>query len=59
MKLAKMIDRFRVDRPDKFRLSDHDPADTCGLDIEKAEAKAMLARGDIVDLKTAYALMLI
>ena len=45
MKLAKMINRFRVDRPDKFRLSDHDPADTCGLDIEKAEAKAMLAEG--------------
>jgi PPK2 family polyphosphate:nucleotide phosphotransferase len=45
MKLAKMIKRFRVDKPDKFRLSDYDPADTCGLDIEKAEAKAMLADG--------------
>jgi PPK2 family polyphosphate:nucleotide phosphotransferase len=45
MKLAKMIKRFRIDKPDKFRLSDHDTTETCGLDIEKAEAKAMLADG--------------
>jgi len=45
MKLAKMIKRFRVDKPDKFRLADYDPADTCGLNIEKAEAKALLADG--------------
>ena len=45
MKLSKIIRRFRIDKPDKFRLSDYDPADTCGLDIEKAEAKAMLADG--------------
>ena len=45
MKLAKMINRFRIDKPDKFRLSNYDPADTCGVDIEKAEAKAMLAEG--------------
>jgi PPK2 family polyphosphate:nucleotide phosphotransferase len=45
MKLAKMMKRFRIDKPDKFRLSDHDPADTCGLDIEKDEAKAMLVDG--------------
>jgi PPK2 family polyphosphate:nucleotide phosphotransferase len=45
MKLAKIIKRFRIDRPEKFRLADFDPADTCGLDIEKAEAKAMLADG--------------
>src|SRR5262249_54920094 len=31
--------------PGKFKLSDHDPGETCGLDIEKAEAKAMLADG--------------
>src|SRR5215467_9562688 len=43
MKFAKLIKPFRVDKPDKFRLSDHDPADTCGLDIEKDDAKAMLA----------------
>src|SRR5437868_41934 len=45
MKLAKIVRRFRVDKPHKFPLSDYDPADTCGLDIEKAEAKAMLANG--------------
>jgi len=45
MKLAKLVNRFRIDKPDKFRLSDYDPADTCGLDIEKAEAKAMLVDG--------------
>src|SRR5207253_1403235 len=39
------IKRFRIDKPDKFRLADFDSADTCGLDIEKAEAKAMLADG--------------
>ncbi len=45
MKLEKIIKRFRIDKPDKFRLADYDPADTCDLDIEKAEAKAMLADG--------------
>ena len=45
MKMEKLLKRFRVDKPDKFRLADYDPADTCGLDIEKAEAKAMLADG--------------
>ena len=43
MKLAKLIKPFRVEKPDKFRLADHDPSDTCGLDIEKDEAKTMLA----------------
>src|SRR5262249_1193132 len=45
MKFAKLIKPFRVDKPDKFRLADHDAKDTCGLDIEKAEAKQMLADG--------------
>jgi PPK2 family polyphosphate:nucleotide phosphotransferase len=45
MKLSKMVRKFRVDKPGKFRLSDYDPADTCGVDIDKAEAKAMLANG--------------
>src|SRR6185503_15394095 len=45
MKLSKIIKRFRIDKPDKFRLADFDTADTCGLDIQKAEAKAMLADG--------------
>jgi PPK2 family polyphosphate:nucleotide phosphotransferase len=45
MKLTKIVKKFRIDKPDKFRLSDYDPADTGGLDIDKADAKAMLASG--------------
>ena len=45
MKLYSIAKRFRIDRPDKFRLSKHDPAECCGLTIDKAEAKAMLAEG--------------
>src|SRR3954447_23514635 len=45
MKLSKIVKRFCIAKPHKFRLSDYDPADTCGLDIEKAEAKALLADG--------------
>lgn len=45
MKLSKIIKKFRIDHPGKFRLADYDPDDTCGLDIEKAEAKALLADG--------------
>jgi PPK2 family polyphosphate:nucleotide phosphotransferase len=45
MKLDSIAKRFRIDRPDKFRLSDHDTAECCGLSIDKSEAKAMLAEG--------------
>ena len=45
MKAAKIIKRYRIEDPDKFRLADFDPADTCGLDIEKDDAKALLATG--------------
>jgi PPK2 family polyphosphate:nucleotide phosphotransferase len=45
MKAAKIIKRFRVANADKFRLSDYDPADTCGLDIEKDVARALLDTG--------------
>jgi PPK2 family polyphosphate:nucleotide phosphotransferase len=45
MQLSHMAKRFRVDRPDKFRLSKHDPAECCGLTVDKSEAKAMLAEG--------------
>lgn len=42
---ADILKKFRVTKPKKFRLRDIDPADTCGLDIDKDEAKAMLAAG--------------
>lgn len=45
MKLEDIPTRFRVDKPKRFRLSKHDPAECCGLSIEKVEAKAMLAEG--------------
>jgi len=44
MKLSKIIKRFRIDHPHKFRLADIDPGDTCGLDIDKADAKAIIAK---------------
>jgi PPK2 family polyphosphate:nucleotide phosphotransferase len=43
MKISKLTRHYRIDNPDKFRLRDYDPADTSGLDIDKDEAKAMLA----------------
>jgi PPK2 family polyphosphate:nucleotide phosphotransferase len=45
MKTPKLIKRFRIDKPDKFRLAEIDPADVCGLEIEKDEAKNLLADG--------------
>ncbi|MEJ2374783.1 MAG: polyphosphate kinase 2 family protein [Pseudolabrys sp.] len=45
MKLEHLAKRFRIDRAAKFRLADHDPADVCGLTIDKAEAKVMLEEG--------------
>lgn len=45
MKLQAIAKRYRIDKPNKFKLSDHDPADCCGLTMDKAEAKALLAEG--------------
>jgi len=45
MKLEKLAKRFRIDKPAKFRLADYDPADCCGLSIDKDEAKQMLNEG--------------
>ena len=45
MKLEHIAKRFRIDKPRKFRIADHDPAEVCGLSIDKADAKAMLAEG--------------
>jgi PPK2 family polyphosphate:nucleotide phosphotransferase len=43
MKIEKVIRRLRVDEPDDFRLGAIDPADTCRLDIDKQDGKALLA----------------
>ncbi len=45
MKLDNIAKRFCIDKPDKFRLADHDPAECCGLSLDKSEAKTMLAEG--------------
>src|SRR5262245_48503869 len=45
MKLSKFVNRYCIDKADKFRLADWDPGDTGGLDIDKAEAKDLLAEG--------------
>jgi hypothetical protein len=31
---AKFIERYRVDKPDRFRLADFDTADTAGLNLD-------------------------
>ena len=56
MKSAKLIEPFRIDKPQRFRLADHDPADTRGLDIDKQEAKSMLAQ-DIERLAELQAML--
>src|SRR5207244_10732683 len=44
MNIRKHHKRFRVSHPKHFRIKNHDPADTLGLDIEKDAAKTILAR---------------
>jgi len=45
MSLTSIAKRFRIDKPETFRLSDHDPAECYGLSVDKREAKDMLAEG--------------
>jgi len=42
---AEIIARFRIDKSSGFKLADCDPGDTCGLDIDKKEAKELLESG--------------
>jgi PPK2 family polyphosphate:nucleotide phosphotransferase len=43
MNIRKHFKRFRIEHGKGFRLADHDPADTMGLDVEKDAAKRILA----------------
>jgi PPK2 family polyphosphate:nucleotide phosphotransferase len=43
MKIAKLIKQIRIDDPERFRLASFDPADTGGIDLDKDEAKSLLA----------------
>lgn len=40
---AKFIERYRIGKPDRFRLADFDTTDTAGLNLDKDEVKALLA----------------
>jgi PPK2 family polyphosphate:nucleotide phosphotransferase len=44
VKPRKLVAPYRIDNPKKFRLTDHDPADTRGFDVDEQEARSMLAR---------------
>jgi PPK2 family polyphosphate:nucleotide phosphotransferase len=53
MKLAKIINACRIDRPKRFRLADCDPGATFGLPLDKPAMKEMLAHGieRLIDLQ--------
>ncbi|MGV3634213.1 MAG: polyphosphate kinase 2 family protein [Pseudorhodoplanes sp.] len=42
MKIEALARKYRIDNPDRFKLSDIDPSDCAGLTIDKDEAKEML-----------------
>jgi len=44
MNLERITKRFRIDKPGRFRLSQHDPAECLGLTVERDEAKTKLAK---------------
>ncbi|MFZ0800088.1 MAG: polyphosphate kinase 2 family protein [Terriglobales bacterium] len=68
MKIDKLLKQYRVDHGKHFRLEDHDPADTHGLESElKPQAKELLAEGvkelnrlqDILAAQDRWGLLLI
>ena len=44
MNLGKLVQRFRIDRPETFKLSSFDPSDTGGFKIGKDEAKEIVSK---------------
>jgi PPK2 family polyphosphate:nucleotide phosphotransferase len=42
---SEIVARFRVDKGSGFKLADIDPGDTCGIDINKKDAKELLEAG--------------
>ena len=47
MKLAKAVKRCRVDKPERFRLADAEPAETFGLSTDAKDVQALLADSSI------------
>jgi PPK2 family polyphosphate:nucleotide phosphotransferase len=45
MKLAKIVKHCRIDKPEKFKLSDFDPAQSFGLSTDIEKVRAVLADG--------------
>src|SRR3954468_23371079 len=45
MNAAEIVDRYRVTDGRGFRLADHDPGDTAGLDLDKQQAQSLLQQG--------------
>ena len=45
MKLAKIVKDCRIDKPEKFKLTNVDPAETFGLSTDIDEVRAVLAEG--------------
>ncbi len=43
MNARKLIKRFRIDDPERFKLASFDCADTCGIELQKDAGEAMLA----------------
>lgn len=43
--VRKILDRYRITDGKGFRLADHDPADTAGLDLDKEAARDLLQDG--------------
>src|SRR5499426_31037 len=44
-RIEKYVDPFRITEGKRFQLKDFDPADTCGLSMDKGEAADLLQRG--------------
>jgi PPK2 family polyphosphate:nucleotide phosphotransferase len=44
-RIEKYVHPFRISKGKGFRLKDFDPADTCGLSLDKGEAADLLQRG--------------
>jgi PPK2 family polyphosphate:nucleotide phosphotransferase len=42
MSFEQLATRFRIDKPDSFRLADHDPSGNGGVALDKSDGKAML-----------------
>src|SRR3954471_2390203 len=45
MNAAEIVDRYRVNEGKGFRLADHDPGDTAGLELDKKQAQSLLQQG--------------